>query len=57
MSEQQNHVQATPEQQKPRSGYGRLRARHRSLISEHETLQRDYFDLQDKAGRFAAGRG
>ena len=47
MSEQQDHLQATPEQ-KPRSGYGRLRGRHRALIAEHEALSKDYFTLLDK---------
>jgi hypothetical protein len=31
---------------KPRSGYARLRVRHRSLIAEHEALKTDYEALQ-----------
>jgi len=40
--------QATNGDGKPRSGYARLRSRHKALISEHETLQKDYFALLDQ---------
>ena len=56
MSEQQAAMQSRPvpnangqepvAEQKPRSGYARLRSRHRSLIAEHETLKTDYEALQ-----------
>ena len=40
--------QANGEQPKPRSGYARLRNRHRALIADKEELQRDYFALLDQ---------
>ena len=38
MSEQQDHLQATPEQPRKSSGYRRLQVRHRALIAEHDAL-------------------
>jgi hypothetical protein len=35
------------EQQKPRSGYARLRVRHRSLIAAHQQLTREHQELLD----------
>jgi len=36
------------EQPKARSGYARLRNRHRDLIAAHEDLQKDYCSLLDQ---------
>lgn len=33
-------------EKRPRSGYGRLRIRHRTLIADHEAMKADYQALQ-----------
>ena len=42
-----NGQEPATEQPKARSGYGRLRNRHRALIAENDELQADYFRLLD----------
>ena len=39
-------ARAVPEPSKPRSGYARLRQRHRHLIEMHERLESDHANLQ-----------
>lgn len=40
--------EATSEQPRKSSGYRRLQVRHRTLIEQNESLQRDYYALLDQ---------
>ena len=44
-----------PEEARPRSGYARLRQRHRHLIAEHEVLRSEHQSLQRHHEALKAG--
>jgi hypothetical protein len=53
MTDMQTTDTAADHDRKPKSGYARLRVRHRSLIAEHEALLAEHAALENEIERAA----